>query len=224
LLVAGFNLVPGLPLDGGQLLAALVWKVTGRQHTGTVAAAWVGRALAVGLVAWALGRPLVSGRTPDTFTLVWTLVVAVAVWSGASGALRQAVSQERASRLTVESTGRAAIALPRGATAAEAAHGVRAAGTSLTEVVLVDESGAPVAYVDRAALDAVPPAALEATPAWSVAAPVRPGAVIDANLEGQDLLMALVMAFRVQPVVVALRDGAPVALVVDAEVARQLQR
>jgi len=224
LLVAGFNLVPGLPLDGGQLLAALVWRVTGRQHAGTVAAAWVGRALAVGLVAWALGSPLVSGRTPDTFTLVWTLLVAVAVWSGASGALRQAVAQERTARLAVGSVGRAAVALPRDATAARAAGAARAGGTGATEVVLVDEGGLPVAYVDRAALEAVPPTVLEATPAWSVAVPVRPGAVVDASLEGQDLLMALVVAFRVQPVVVAVRDGAPVALVVDAEVARRLQR
>src|SRR5690606_31508822 len=73
LVVAAFNLVPGLPLDGGQLLAALVWRISGRQHTGTVAAAWVGRALALGLVAWAVLVPLATGRRPELFTLLWTL-------------------------------------------------------------------------------------------------------------------------------------------------------
>jgi len=232
LLVAGFNLIPGLPLDGGQLLASLVWRLTGRQHTGTVVAAWVGRLLAVGIVAWALGGPVLSGRTPDAFTLVWTLVIAVAVWSGASGALRQAVAQDRAAQLSVDAVGRRAGVLPEDATAADAAAltgggGATGAwtdgGQAVGEAVLVGTDGVPVAYVDQAALAAVPHDSLATTPAWAVAAPLRPGAVVDAELVGQDLLMALVHAFRVQPVVVALRGGAPVALVLDAEVARRLQ-
>ena len=35
-LLALFNLLPGLPLDGGQLVEALVWKVTGNRHRGRV--------------------------------------------------------------------------------------------------------------------------------------------------------------------------------------------
>ena len=83
-----FNLLPGLPLDGGQLLRALLWKATGSWHRGTVAAAWTGRALAV-LVA----RPPVpdgvarGGRSVDTYTLVWAWFIAFFVWTGASASL-----------------------------------------------------------------------------------------------------------------------------------------
>jgi Zn-dependent protease len=42
LVVGLFNLLPGLPLDGGVLLRAALWKLTGRSFTATIAAAWIG--------------------------------------------------------------------------------------------------------------------------------------------------------------------------------------
>ena len=49
--VGVFNLLPGLPLDGGRMLRAVVWKASGRPALATVTAAWVGRLIAVALIA-----------------------------------------------------------------------------------------------------------------------------------------------------------------------------
>jgi Zn-dependent protease len=51
LVLAVFNLLPGFPLDGGRLARALVWKLTGRRALATRLTAWLGRGLAVLLVA-----------------------------------------------------------------------------------------------------------------------------------------------------------------------------
>jgi Zn-dependent protease len=53
LMLAVFNLLPGLPLDGGRIVKAIVWQVTGSQQKGIDVAHALGRFLA--LLALALG-------------------------------------------------------------------------------------------------------------------------------------------------------------------------
>jgi Zn-dependent protease/CBS domain-containing protein len=53
-LLAIFNLVPAYPLDGGRVLHALIWRVSGDRVRATTIAANVGRAIAVLIVAWGI--------------------------------------------------------------------------------------------------------------------------------------------------------------------------
>lgn len=86
--VAIFNLVPGLPLDGGFLLESLVWKLTGNRHRGTVVAGWTGRAVAVGLVLWVLSPVVLEGRRVGITSVAWAALIGVFLWQGASQAIR----------------------------------------------------------------------------------------------------------------------------------------
>jgi Zn-dependent protease/CBS domain-containing protein len=65
LLLAGFNLVPGLPLDGGRLLRSAVWRATGSFRRATQVASLAGQAvgwlLVAGGVAFLLAGNLAGG-------------------------------------------------------------------------------------------------------------------------------------------------------------------
>ncbi len=61
LLLAIFNLLPGFPLDGGRLLRAILWRITGSMRKGTEIAANAGRALGFGLIGLGLFSLLVGG-------------------------------------------------------------------------------------------------------------------------------------------------------------------
>ncbi|MEB3210990.1 MAG: site-2 protease family protein [Leptolyngbyaceae bacterium] len=56
LVLAAFNMIPGLPLDGGQVLKAAIWKATGNRIKGVRWSARMGQAL--GWIAIALGVTL----------------------------------------------------------------------------------------------------------------------------------------------------------------------
>ena len=56
--VAVFNLVPGLPLDGGRILRAAIWRRTGSFVRATRVAAIGGRVVAAMLVAVGIGVSL----------------------------------------------------------------------------------------------------------------------------------------------------------------------
>jgi len=56
LTLAGFNLLPGYPLDGGRVLRALIWWKTGDADRSTQSAARVGQAIAFGFIALGIFR------------------------------------------------------------------------------------------------------------------------------------------------------------------------
>jgi Zn-dependent protease len=111
-LVAAFNLAPGLPLDGGRVLEAAVWKLTGDRSVGTLAAGWCGRVVAVLLLVWMVGRPLVRGEQPDLTNLVWSVMIAALLWQGATSAIGVARLRRSAAAVRLADLVEPALALP----------------------------------------------------------------------------------------------------------------
>ena len=85
-LLLAFNLLPGLPLDGGRIFRAAAWKVTGDRMRATRAAARVGRGLALALAGLGVFLLLEQYLIPG----IWLLFIALFI----TGAARAAVAQE----------------------------------------------------------------------------------------------------------------------------------
>jgi Zn-dependent protease len=221
--VGFFNLLPGLPLDGGQILESAVWAATGSRTKGTVAAGWVGRAVAVGVVAWALVWPLTLGRQPDLWTVAWAALIGAFLWSGAGQAITVGRSREAVSGLSVRGLARPAVAVPSTATVAAVGRSVALAGGPHVLAVLVDGTGRPVGYADPGAAAAVPPDAAETTPVGAVAVPLPAAATIDAHLQGQDMLAVLARVGRDGAVVVVTDGGRVVGALEVARVVAALR-
>lgn len=79
LFMAVFNVLPGLPLDGGRMLQAAVWRVTGRRDRGTRIAARTG----MGVGALLLGAAIVLGARRDLFGAVWLAIIGTFIFQGA---------------------------------------------------------------------------------------------------------------------------------------------
>nr|WP_277351137.1 site-2 protease family protein [Cellulosimicrobium aquatile] len=221
--VGFFNLLPGLPLDGGQILESAVWAATGSRTKGTVAAGWVGRAVAVGVVAWALVWPLTYGGRPDLWTVAWAALIGAFLWSGAGQAITVGRTREAVSGLTVRSLARPAVAVPSTATVGAVGRSVALAGGPHVVAVLVDGAGRPLGYVDPAAAAAVPPDAAETTPVGAVAVPLPGAATIDAHGAGQDMLAELSRVGRDAAVVVVTDGGRVVGALEVARVVAALR-
>ena len=189
LVIGIFNLLPGLPLDGGMMLRAAIWKVTRRPSTATIAAAWTGRVLALSLFILVID-PAVENRIGGDFTTVlWLALIAAFMWTGAGQAIKAARFRERLPALQARRLARKAVSVTANTPLAEALR--RAKESEARAVVVVDHEDKPIAILNETAVMATPDQRRPWIEAGSLARTLEPNMVLPADLSGMALLDAL---------------------------------
>ncbi|MEU6110252.1 site-2 protease family protein [Streptomyces albidoflavus] len=226
LLVAVFNLLPGLPLDGGRMLRAVVWKLTGRPMAGTVAAAWVGRALAVAVL---IGLPLLThtgtlggaGQEVDGMDTVMdallAAILAAIIWTGAGNSLRVARLREHLPDLRARALTRRAVPVEEATPLSEALRRANEAGARA--LVVVDPHGDPVSLVREAAIVGVPEHRRPWVAVSGLAQEITEGTRVPAELAGEELLERL-RAHPASEYLVVEEDGAVYGVLAASDVER----
>ena len=88
--IAGFNMLPAFPLDGGRALRAIVWKVKNNLVLATRVASQLGAAFAYSLMAWGCYRLVFND---DLVSGIWMTILGLFVFACGAHAVRETESR-----------------------------------------------------------------------------------------------------------------------------------
>ena len=188
LVVGVLNLVPGMPLDGGRVLRAGVWKLTGDPHRATTAAGWVGRAVAVVVLfsPWLLE---LAGIPIGVTDYIIALVFGWFMWSAATSAIMSARIRSKLPALQARVLARRTLSVPEALPLAEAIR--QAQGIEAGSIVTQDAEGRPVGVVNEAAVLATPEERRSWMAVRDVTRTLEPGLMLPADIAGEQLIRAM---------------------------------
>jgi Zn-dependent protease len=193
IVVAIFNSLPGLPLDGGRALQAGVWAVTGNNNLARQIAGWAGRLLALATLVAAVylySQHILRGF----FGLAFTILVAIFMWTGATQAIRQGEITAKLPDLDAGRLAHPIVAVTADTSLAEAERVANESDPQQTGkpvIGVVDPNGALIALITDVAAQAVPEHRRPWVAIGDVSKSLDPAHVLSGELRGTDLLQAI---------------------------------
>ncbi len=106
--LAGFNMLPGFPLDGGRVMRSFVWRITGSRHRATRVSARLGQLLGAAMIIYGIGGLLTdaaifdSGLNPFWVLLIGFLLLAQAAQGVKAAELEQDLAGLRVGELMLQ--------------------------------------------------------------------------------------------------------------------------
>ncbi|MFV0427547.1 MAG: site-2 protease family protein [Beutenbergiaceae bacterium] len=216
--VAAFNALPALPMDGGRLLEALIWRVNGDRDSGTLVAARVGQVVAV-LVA--VGSLAYSTQTQRWSSGIWGVLIGWTLWRGATSTVKMARARRAVRTVDLNAWSMPVVVLRAHESIAHLAQRVPAGSIAL----IAESDGRPRAWVDPRAVQSVPASEWDRTSLSTVAAVLPQEALISAH-RGADAVAQLAKAAQAgaRYVVLVGLDGHALAAVDVIDAGRRLPR
>ncbi|TAF58633.1 MAG: CBS domain-containing protein [Oscillatoriales cyanobacterium] len=213
LALALFNLIPGLPLDGGNILKAIVWKITGNPYKGIIFASRVGQI--IGWIAIATG----------IFGNIWNLVIGWFLLQNAGQSAQYATVQNELAGLTAADalTAESPI-VPENLSLREFANNYVIGSTHTWRRFLVtDDAGQLVGAIDLDDMKTIPTGSWPQVQVKELLKPIEFSTTVKPELSLLEVVN-LLEQLKVQELPVTGENGVLVGLVEKAEIARLLQR
>jgi Zn-dependent protease len=220
LVVGVLNLVPGLPLDGGRVLRAAVWKATGNMHRGTIVAAWGGRIAAIAVLAVPLLGRAVFDSEPSLVDYAMAFIIASFLWTGATASIVSARIRRRLPGLKARPLARRVIAVPHELPITEAVRRAQEVGAGAIVIHAGDDRLSGV--VNETALLATPEERRAWVPVSSVSRTIEDGMVLGADIAGEDLIKAM-SSTPAEEYVLVEPDGTIFGVLATADVDRAFE-
>jgi Zn-dependent protease len=212
-IVAVFNVLPGLPLDGGRALRAALWAVLKDRDRATEVAGWAGRLIAFATACVMIA--LYQLHIITLFGLLFVLLVVFTLWQGAGQSIRLARMTRRFPLVDLRTLARPVLSVPSGTSLGEAQRRASVDDRPGLALATADSAGRILALVDPLAAERVPVDRRPWVAADTVARSVDAVPALRSDLTGEQVVRAVQAHPGAQYLVTAGEDVVGVLHVAD---------
>lgn len=214
--LAAFNMLPGVPLDGGRVVRAVLWRWRGDRMEATRLAAGVGQALGYGLVGLGLAELVVGADLGG----LWSIVLGIFLSSAAGTERRQTELAELLAGLRVgEVMTRDPVRVPGSLTVDTFLAAVAGQSRQKTWVAM-GPGGAATGLLDLGQVASVPGSARTTTRLDDIAMPLSQ---VTVTMQGELVLDLLARLDGATPRAIVHENGETIGLLTAEDVERAIE-